>query len=231
MNAKAHTSMRALVSLGALAGLLAIAGDTRGGGAPTFSELPVGRLSVPSQRTPGAVSARESVPGIFVVFPRYGYGSGRRYVSISADARIAAAQRGGDGWDSSRSMPTGCVSQLHRSRFSLGDGGDGEWDENLATEVQAYAKTSDNPSSGVMAVHSERIVEQGGSITLESVDAWVDPATRGARLISKASLPLELLREPAFGMKVYAGRDERPDGKRFVQFVVIRPEGPHMERT
>ena len=233
MNAKAHTSMRALVSLGVLAGLLAIAGDTRGDSAPTFAELPVGRLSVPSQRTPGAISARESVPGIFVVPPRYGYGGGRRYVSISADARVAAAQKGGDHWDPSRSMPTGCVAQLHRSRLSFGDGdaGDSEWDENLATEVQAYSKTADNPSSGVMAVHSERIVEQGGVVTLESVDAWVDPATRGARLISKASLPLKLLREPAFGMKVYAGRDERPDGKRFVQFVVIRPEGPHMERT
>ncbi|MCW5831420.1 MAG: hypothetical protein KIS78_03050 [Labilithrix sp.] len=233
MNAKAHTSTRALVTLGALAGVLAITADARGGDVPTFSELPAGRLSVPSKKRPSAVSARESVPGIFVVTPRYAYGAGRRYVSISADARVAAAQKSGGGWDASQSMPTGCVSQLHRSRLSFveGDDGDGEWDENLATELQAFAKTADNPSSGVTAIHSERLVEQGGSVTLESVDAWVDPATRGARLISKASLPLKLVREPAFGMKVYAGRDERPDGKRFVQFVVVRPEGPHMDRT
>jgi hypothetical protein len=61
-------------------------------------------------------------------------------------------------------------------------------------------------------------------MTLESVDAWVDPATRGARLIGKSSLPLKLVRTPVFGLKVYAARDERPDGKRLVQFIVVRPK-------
>ncbi|MBX3221333.1 MAG: hypothetical protein KF795_12490 [Labilithrix sp.] len=227
------TSLRALFALGALAGALALTRDARGGDAPTFSKLPAGRLTVPSKKNVPAVSARESVPGVFVVTPRHLFGRDRRYVTVTADARIAAAAKEGGGWDASALMPSACMSQLNRSRFAFdGDSGSPtEWEENLATEVQVYAKTADNPSSGVTAIHSERIVEQNGAITLESVDAWVDPATRGARLISKASLPLELLREPAFGMKVYAGRDERPDGKRFVQFVVVRPEGPHMDRT
>jgi hypothetical protein len=74
----------------------------------------------------------------------------------------------------------------------------------------------------VMPVHAERLVESGAGATLESTDAWIDANTGGVRLIARASLPLKIVRSLPGGAKVFAGRDERTDGKRFVQFVVKR---------
>ena len=216
------TSMRLLVSLGVVAGALASTGDARGGDAPAFSDLPVGRFTTPPKTTIDSVSARESVPGIFVVSPQNAGNlpARQRYVTITTDARVAAAVRSGG---MPETAPSACLTEMFQRAFSKDDEKGSEWDENLATEGQAFEKHADNVWSGVIAVHTERVVEQNGAVSLESVDAWVDPQTRGARLISKGSVPLKLVRTPAFGVKVYAGRDERPDGKRFVQFVVVRP--------
>lgn len=67
---------------------------------------------------------------------------------------------------------------------------------------------------------------------LESVDAWVDPATQGARLIARASLPLVLVGTSVGGVKVYAGRDEREgSAARFVQFIVVGPASQTRSRS
>lgn len=216
------TPVRLLVSLGVIAGALASTGDARGGDAPGFSDLPVGRFTAPPKKKVDFVSARESVPGIFVVAPQHAstLPVQHRYVSITTSARSAAAARQGGGLPDEE--PSACITEMHRMALGTEEK-DLEWEENHVTEAHAYPRTGDNPMSGVVAIHVERVVEQNGSATLESVDAWVDPQTRGARLIAKGNIPLKLVRTPAFGMKVYAGRDERPDGKRFVQFVVVRP--------
>ena len=227
---KTTTSVRMLVSLGVLAGALASARDAHGGDAPTFSELPVGRFTAPPKTRIDSVPARESVPGIFVVSPQHANNvpARQRYVSITTDAGVAAALRSGS---LPETAPSACLTELHRRTFSEGDERGSEWEENLATEAQAFEKHSENAWSGVIALHTERVVEQNGSVSLESVDAWIDPHTRGARLISRGSVPLKLVRAPAFGVKVYAGRDERPDGKRFVQFVVVHGSSSRLDRT
>jgi hypothetical protein len=214
--------MRVLVSLGVIATVLASAEPARAGDPPSFSDLPVGRFTVPPKKKIDGISGHESVPGIFVVAPKHvgNLPAQHRYVSITTDAQAAAAARAGAIPDA---PPAACVTEMHQLSFPKADDKELEWEENLSTEAHAYMRTADNPMSGVVAIHTERLVEQSGSLTLESLDAWIDPQTRGARLISKGSVPLKLVRTPAFGMKVYAGRDERPDGKRFVQFVVVRP--------
>jgi hypothetical protein len=98
-----------------------------------------------------------------------------------------------------------------------------EWDQSFQWEATLWPQQKENPMSGVAAIHSERVVESNGNVTLESVDAWVDPATKGAKLIGKASLPLKLVGTAVGGVKVYAGRDERSD-KKLVQFVVVRAQ-------
>jgi len=229
---KSSKLMRVVLGMAAITGTLVLAQDARGGDAPTFSELPVGRITTPPSKKVYSVSAQESVPGFFLVSPPHNSTLPplQRRLSITTDARLAAALKSGNGFSPSEHITSGCLSQMQLSPFEDGEK-EREWDENQSLDADAYPKNADNPMSGVVAIHSERIVEQDGAVTLESVDAWVDPATRGARLISKASLPLKLVRAPAFGMKVYAGRDERPDGRRFVQFVIVRPQTSQTART
>ncbi len=228
----ARSSMRAhcLVSLGAvLATVLASPDAARAGDAPSLSDLPVGRFTSPPKKKPAIIAAGESVPGIFVTAPKHAASlpAQHRYVSIATDMRAAEAARVSA---LPEGVPDGCVTAMHQLAFRDSDATELEWEENLAVEAHAYARTADNPMSGVIPVHTERLVEQNGSMMLESVDAWIDPQTRGARLIARGALPLKLVRTPGFGMKVYAGRDERPDGKRFVQFVVVRSATPTIPR-
>jgi hypothetical protein len=84
----------------------------------------------------------------------------------------------------------------------------------------------------VVQIHSERFVDEGGSPQLESTDVWLDTRTRGARLASTMTLPLRRVASEPGGIEVYVGRDERPDGKRLVQFVLRRrPDAPAPPRA
>jgi hypothetical protein len=222
------TISRFLLLSSVVVGTLVLPHVALGSDAPKFGDLPVGRFTTPPTKKVGSVGARESVPGLFVVPP----GNGLRgdATTIVADPRLVPFIKTGQGWNQ-EDNPSACVLENRGFSFDTLVDQTHEWSENLSAEAQAWRRSGDNPMSGVTAVHVERIVEQNGTTTLESVDAWVDPGTRGARLISKASLPLKLVRGPMFGMKIYAGRDERPDGKRFVQFVAVRSSSAENART
>jgi hypothetical protein len=84
--------------------------------------------------------------------------------------------------------------------------------------------------AGVTAVHVERLIERDGTTSLESTDVWVDPSSRGVRLLAQATLPLRQVGGAPGGMKIFVGRDERADGKRYVQFVVTRGGGSRVEQ-
>jgi hypothetical protein len=75
----------------------------------------------------------------------------------------------------------------------------------------------------VTAVHSERIVEEGGRVTLETADAWVDPRSRGVRLIGRASVALAPIATLLGGTRVFAARDA--DGAS-VHVVLVTARGP-----
>jgi hypothetical protein len=206
---------------------LASAREARADAPPSFAELPVGRLTSPPAQRPGRVAAGEKTPGIFVISRKFPpqVPRAQRFVSLTSEAKIAEASKGEPPVMGPMGASASCMTEVrdfggpaNQPEFAAR-----EWPEQLSNETVAFPKVKNDPSSGVLAVHTERVVEgKGGAASLETVDAWFDPATRGTKLIAKASLPLELVQSSGFGPKVYAGRDERPDGRRFVQFVVVR---------
>lgn len=209
-----------LFMLGSLVSLTAHADATKPLDAPiSFDELPVDRFTTPPAKKPSFINPRETVPGLFVVSPpQHGIPMRERVVWVMTDPRLAQSMKSGEGMDF-LSGAHGCLSDPFRmDHFGRQKGG---WSETQSAQIQLMMKSADNPTGGVTAVHAEEVVQSDKGATLEIIDAWVDPATKGARLISKASLPLKLVRGPFFGVNVYAARDER-DGK--VDFVVVRPK-------
>ncbi len=96
-----------------------------------------------------------------------------------------------------------------------------EWgDSGFSAQIHLYRRSADYPQGGVSAVHLERFEEKNGTPTLEMTDAWADPATRGARVFAQKSVPLALVATSAFGVRVFAVRDDHAKEK-VVQFVVV----------
>lgn len=204
---------------------------------PKYGDLPGGRLTtMPTTKIPGLIAAREHVPGFFVAMPKFGpeTPARARHISIVGNQKDADSIRKGDGSGSEDRDFGTCFSESRG--VSQGDEAEDpeahEWSSGQMREVDLWPKSKDNGEAGVGAVHSERIVEENGKVRLDSVDAWVDPSTQGARLIARASLPLVLVGTSVGGVKVYAGRDERAaSAARFVQFVVVRPGSQVLART
>jgi hypothetical protein len=160
-----------------------------------------------------------------------------RFVSVVGEAKSAEQINKGEGVDAEEREIGACFSDGAMS--SDGDSespSDGpghprprEWSASQGWQVNLWPRSKENQSAGVTAVHRERLVQESGEsgesgkATLESIDAWVDPVTRGVRLIARASLPLVQVGSAIGGAKVYAARDERPSGARYVHYVVVRP--------
>ncbi len=204
---------RPLVACFVLSAAFASAREARADDVPAYAKLPVGQLSAPPTNTRKGVGARESVPGVFVVRAQNG-------VTVTADAAVAGDVRRNGSFELTTSS---CVAEVEgRLESEGGDPGAAEWSENLRSDARAFTRTDSTPFGGVTAFHMERLVDHDGSPSLEYMDFWVDPRTHGVRMITKGALPLKLVASPGFGIQVFAARDERPDGKRFVQFVVSR---------
>lgn len=223
-----HRSRHVLAAAAALA-VLAFAGEASAD-APKYSDLPTGSIAEPPElaKRPAAIGARESVPNLFVVMQKFGpkMGAMNRYVTVVTDKDVAQSIEKGEGFN--RDDASICLTEAH-PRF---DGDDDDeaatpgkqkltWDDNGTSQVNLWPKTNDNPSAGIGAVHAEKVVESGGAATLESFDAWIDPATKGARLIGKGSVPLKLVGTAIGGTKIYATRTSH-GGKPFVDFVIVR---------
>jgi len=218
--------------------LLAFAPAAQAGELPKYSALASGHVStVPTTKTPASIGAREKVPGLFPVRQKFTseVPASARHITIVTDQKHADAVREGSGSDNDAEVGA-CMSEQQQSGRGGGGGDDDdveahEWTMGQMREVNLWPKSKDNEQGGVSAVHSEKIVETEGQVSLESLDAWVDPVTLGARLIGRASLPLTLVGSAVGGVKVYAARDERALSTRFVQFVVVRPATASTART
>jgi hypothetical protein len=214
----------------------ASAGETP---APRYGSLRAGALtSMPERGRPSSIPRRESVEGIFLVVPQWAgqvpvkdrevwiMGSAKDAEAFKTGKNIGVAETAVCFNDEARSL------QRHE-RDETNDPLTLEWGTAgfVAPRASISRRETEN-GSAVTAVHAERIVEQNGAATLEATDAWVDLSTRGVRLIGRASLPLTLAGTAAGGVKLYVGRDERPNGKKFVQFVMVMgdkaglPTGP-----
>ena len=208
--------------------LLALAPGAHAGEVPGYGALAAGHVSrLPTAKIPASIAAREKVPGFFPVRQKFSSDVpvSARHITIATEQKQADAIREGSG--SGNELEVGaCMSEQQQSGHSEDDDVDveaHEWTMGQMREVNLWPKSKDNEQGGVSAVHSEKVVETNGQVSLESVDAWVDPVTLGARLIGRASLPLTPVGSAVGGVKVYAARDERGPGARFVQFVVVRP--------
>ncbi|MBS2011855.1 MAG: hypothetical protein JST00_03115 [Deltaproteobacteria bacterium] len=207
---------------------------------PSYDALPSGALTtLPTAEPPASIAASEKAPGIFVVSQKHSRETPAesRYITVIGDAKGAERVATGEGFDPDEDGIAACLTQSHRNFSPKGmkahasddedENGDPdakEWQTSQMWQVNLWPKGRNNPSGGVTAVHSERVVTANGKTSLESVDAWVDPQTRGARLIARASLPLTLVGSAVGGVKVYAARDDRPNRK-LVEFVVVKPRG------
>jgi hypothetical protein len=223
------TTMRRILTASAFVSALVVAAPAHADERPVprFSELPTSGMSSPpraSAKIP-RVAARESVPGFFVARTKdTASAMGRRMIVVGDVKRLAEIEKQTGGFSDERASTCFAVDNRGR-RMEIDADQPAEWDAIGATAT-LWTKNGDNPSSGVAAVHMERITvaADGATASLEWADAWIDPASRGARLIAKSTLALTQIGTAPDGGKIFAGRDERADGRRAVQFVIVRPQ-------
>jgi hypothetical protein len=207
----------------ALASSAASANET-----PKYSDVAKGTLTPAPhfKKKPKVIAPREQVPGLYVVQQKFDreVPVTQRHITVVTDPKSAEQITKGEGFGTfDDAWP--CLSEASR-RFDPDDpeGAITEWDSSASTQVNLWPVSKENPE-GVSAVHVERFVDDGGSARLEITNAWVDPNTRGARLIDKSTLPLTLVGASVGGMRVFAARNDRADGRNMVEFVVARPRG------
>lgn len=198
--------MKNVVAIAAGIGPLLLAAHGGAQEIPSWSQLPAGTMTTVPSKTPGFVAAKESTSG-FVVAAPYGFDGA---VFVVPDTKSVKMLR--EGGERTRST---C--------YAVDNGGETEWSESTDSAAPLFRRSEDR-SGGTRAVHSERVVEKDGAFTLEVADAFVDPATRGARTIAKTKIPLALVGKAIGGVRVLAARDERKSGPSYVTFIVTAPE-------
>lgn len=213
-----HRHLRTFVALSTL-GAASLLASPAAAAPPSWGALPAGAFTAPPEKIPASIGAAERVAGFWAVVPRHS--GSRPFAMIVASAESAKALRSGDGFN----MPDGGICFATRDR-SGGDELELGWDHGMSGTERLWPKTADNPRGGVAAVHTERVVPTADGATLEIVDMFVDPASLGARLIQRTSMPFKLVGSALGGVKVYAAREESPGAKR-VHWLVHRPLRTH----
>ena len=187
-----------------------------------------GRLPAPpkGKKRPTVIPASERAPGFFFAKAK----NGRRFadftVLASSDARAKEIAEG-RGFGGEAAAHEACFAEEQANWAGFGDEEDVERTWTAALQPQIMLNTAaGNGRPRVQAVHSERLVQEpGGGVVLESADAWVDPLTRGARLIGRSTLPLTRVATVLGGSVVYAGKDERT-----VHVILTAPPNPDSSR-
>jgi hypothetical protein len=178
--------------------LALLARDARCDDAPrAWSDLPLGSVPPVPTKKPGYVGAHERTPGVHVVAVPGGGGGNGAQIFASAEEEKATLSGAVSGLQ-------GCFSQslehMGADAWSLGE-----------TRLMVWS----NEGESVVPVRSERLVEDASQekATLEIVDAWVDPRTKGAKTIARTSLPLVRVGGVLDDLRVYAARQEGASGK------------------
>ena len=230
---------RSLTILGlVLAASITAAADSSADTAPKFGALPLGTVTQhPSGKAPPRIPAAEKVEGFYVAMPpkdmmEHGRADFLMVFASDQEAKDFTASKGFNGNEGTEGV---CFSErVERDMFTGGDSASpSEWSVSLepAVNIQPQFRET-NSAKGepkrefvVTAVHQERFVEAGGKASIEMTDVWVDPTTRGARLIGKASLPLTKMTTSPGGLTIYAARAGAS-----VEFVVKKTVAPKAER-
>jgi hypothetical protein len=221
-----------IFSVLATATVVAVAPKANSAGTmPRYSDLPVARMLVPPSgaERPSSIPGSETVPSWSAAYPMP-FADGRVVAGSVLGAQPAPMPRQLHAAKGARppmakprpspppaiapalntEEPRGCFGQIAQTGALPTNS---EW---MGLGPRALV------GANVAAAHGERVVEDGGAVRLEMTDVWVDGATRGMRLIGSATIPLRRVQTLPGGFEVYVGRDERPDGRRFVQFVLRR---------
>lgn len=196
---------------------------------PAYQELAPGRFTgiPPEKSRPSSIPSTETVSG-FRVVPGTRSGNnqvvtlvvdtpGRPAPSSVDPPRVPSTLETVDGCFAQAPMPAPSPSPPFGVNVPSPRP---EWETNFSWQTMIW--TGQGTPRQPVPVHYERVVETATSATLESTDLWIDPQTLGLRLIGKGSVPLRHVGDAPGGVRFYVGRDDRPDGKHFVQFVVQR---------
>lgn len=199
--------MKALVGLLAAATLAtatdASADDKSGATGSAFSTIPAGSIGAPPKgKAPGAIPANEKVPGFFIAKGNFG----RDFVSVVPSARAAKQFEGGSREEPQPGDACFVEDQPQNRRFGSEEN-ERAWRGDLQPALMMQSSSSGGNRVTVTAVHSERVVEDGAKVSLEVVDAWVDPRSRGVRLISRNTVPLLPVSTLLGGTRVLAARE------------------------
>ena len=169
----------------------------------TFASLPTGTVPLPPKtKVPSTIPGSEKLAG-FVIVGRKGQAD---FVTLVSSAKMAKQVNEGFREDSSLAGEA-CFTENEQGRRD--DDSERAWRPDLQPMMGMVTSSRGGQRPTVTAVHSERIAEEGAKASLEVVDAWVDPVTRGVRLIARSSVPLTLVSTLLGGTKLYAARDSQ----------------------
>ncbi len=208
-------SLIAVTALGVAAAVASPAPEAHAEGKPesprvAFASLPSGTLSMPPQNAPARIGAQERAEG-FMVVP----GPPTSQIAVVAGGKAKGAT---SGFDFTKFPHDACYSNVARGRGMFDENVPAQWPEDLEAPAMLQSSTMGGIPK-VQAMHAERLVISGDHAVLETRDAWVDPLTRGARLVKKTDLPMARVASLVGGVSVFASR-----GGGRVQFVVHAPK-------
>jgi hypothetical protein len=183
---------------------------------PAFATLPQGAVSgPPATKAPAHVAASEKVPGFYLTMPeppprlkKKNLPTPPRFVQLFASEDDAKAAPRGVPRKTEVCFAEDEAARFSKKRAALGDDEPQEprrW-STLQQMLTFNVAPQRNIATGPRAVHAERVVEANGGASLESTDVWVDPETKGVRLIGKTSTPLRLVGAVPSGPRVWAMR-------------------------
>jgi hypothetical protein len=152
-------------------------------------------MSTPTtKKTPWGIGGHEHVAGFFVAkMPG-------DYVALAGSKAALNEGPGAAGAETCYQVPQRIMTPPDEPPAS-------EWGQAQAV-MNLPSSAEMGGGNAVATLHAERIVGVDAThASLEWSDAWVDPATRGARLVAKGAMPLVVARELPGGGQVLLGRD------------------------
>jgi hypothetical protein len=200
---------RALVALPLAALALSIGADARAD-KTSFAALAEAKLDatrVEIGEVPKSIPATEQVAGFHFSDPPYyaskvkGQPTAPRYITVAAD--VAATKQ---------SAPAGCMTMTNGGKEARGDKIDWQTSAQasisvFSTKIDPMYKASYERLAGIRLVKREALDLSDASHPKLSVKlAWIDPDTKGARLVEEHAIALTKIATAPGGVRIYGAR-------------------------
>lgn len=206
---------------------------------PPYATLPTASWTKPpTEKAPKTIAKTEKVEGFYVADPPKNQQREGKITQVLVFSKQDEAKEysGGEGFGFHPGADdTVCFGQTRR-HFSE-DQADPEWPLEMEPTSRIDApykyptiKKGQKPTAAtfkasygpmeVTAIHQERFSQQDKKATIESIDAWVDPNTKGVKLITRQTMTLERIGSAFNGIRLYAAKGDK------VLHVVARREKP-----